>query len=175
MEVLRISILDMLIILCYFVGIVYLGIWISKRKIKGGEDYFLAGRDMTWPYVGASLFSTNISSQQFVGQAGVAFVSGIAVGIFQMIGALSFALLALFFLETYRGLKLYTSPEFFERRYNSQTRSLVSGVNIIMIMLATVSAALYAGAVVTLTLLGQPTDSSLLWITVIILGSVTGA
>ena len=133
MESLKISILDLLIIVSYFIGVVYLGIWISKKKIKGGDDYFLAGRQMTWPYVGASLFSTNISSQQFVGQAGLAFVGGIAVGTFQMIGALSFGLLAVFFLDTYRGLKLYTSPEFFERRYNSSTRSLVSGVNVIKI------------------------------------------
>jgi len=163
MESLKISILDLLIIVSYFIGVVYLGIWISRKKIKGGDDYFLAGRKMTWPYVGASLFSTNISSQQFVGQAGLAFVGGIAVGTFQMIGALSFGLLAVFFLDTYRGLKLYTSPEFFERRYNSSTRSLVSGVNVIMIMLATVSAALYAGAVVTLTLLGQSPDGTMLW------------
>ena len=175
MESLKISILDLLIIVSYFIGVVYLGIWISKKKIKGGDDYFLAGRQMTWPYVGASLFSTNISSQQFVGQAGLAFVGGIAVGTFQMIGALSFGLLAVFFLDTYRGLKLYTSPEFFERRYNSSTRSLVSGVNVIMIMLATVSAALYAGAVVTLTLLGQSPDGTMLWTTVIILGVLTGS
>jgi len=175
MESLKISILDLLIIISYFIGVVYLGIWISRKKIKGGDDYFLAGRKMTWPYVGASLFSTNISSQQFVGQAGLAFVGGIAVGTFQMIGALSFGLLAVFFLDTYRGLKLYTSPEFFERRYNSSTRSLVSGVNVIMIMLATVSAALYAGAVVTLTLLGQSPDGTMLWTAVIILGVLTGS
>ncbi|MBL7111981.1 MAG: sodium/solute symporter [Bacteroidales bacterium] len=174
MESLKVSILDLAIIIVYFIGIVYLGIWISKKKIKGGEDYFLAGRQMTWPFVGASLFSTNISSQQFVGQAGLAFIGGIAVGVFQMVGALSFGLLAIFFLETYRGLKLYTSPEFFERRYNSSTRSLVSAVNVVMIMLATVSAALYAGAVVTLTLLGKSPESWMLWTTVIILGSVTG-
>ena len=54
MESLKISILDLLIIVSYFIGVVYLGIWISKKKIKGGDDYFLAGRQMTWPYVGAS-------------------------------------------------------------------------------------------------------------------------
>ena len=166
--------LDLSIIVCYFVGIVALGLWIASRKIHGGEDYFLAGRQMTWPFVGASLFSTNISSQQFVGQAGLAFAGGIAVGTFQMIGALCFALLALFFLDTYRGLKLHTSPEFFERRYNAGSRALVSLVNVVMIMLATVSAALYAGSVVTLTLLGKQPEGELMWIAVIVLGVITG-
>jgi len=167
--------LDICVIVAYFISVMLLAVWVSRKKISGGEDYFLAGRQMTWPFIGASLFSTNISSQQFVGQAGLAFVGGIAVGTFQMIGALCFGLLAVFFLDTYRGLKLYTSPEFFERRYNPGTRSLVSFVNVMMIMLATVSAALYAGSVVTLTLLGKAPEGKLLWVAVIVLGAVTGA
>ncbi|MFC1498721.1 sodium/solute symporter [Verrucomicrobiota bacterium] len=177
MDASHIHIADLAIIVLYFIGVVWLAVWVSRKKIDGGEDYFLAGRQMTWPFVGASLFSTNISSQQFVGQAGFAFVSGIAVGTFQVVGGICFGLLAVFFLETYRGLKLYTSPEFFERRYNATSRSLISLVNVIMIMLATVSAALYSGSVVFLTIIGRNPDTSLHWllVAVIVLGAITGA
>jgi len=130
---------------------------------------------MKWPFVASSLFSTNISSQQFIGQSGFAFFGGIAVGTFQMMGALCFGLLAVFFINTYRNLKIYTSPEFYERRYNKAARKSISAINIVMIMLATVSVALYAGSIVILTLLGKPVIGTPLYLTIIILGIITGA
>ena len=173
MESLRISYIDVAIIISYFVGIVLLGVWISRHKIKGREDFFLAGRDMTWPLVGASLFSTNISSQQFVGQAGAAFTFGIIMGGFQMTGAMCFTFLAVFFLQVYRGLRLYTSPEFYERRFSPGCRTFISTVNLVYIMTGTVAAALYAGATVMITLLGWK-GTTALWTAVIVLGVTTG-
>jgi SSS family solute:Na+ symporter len=118
----KVGLIDLFAISTYFVGIVCLGLWVSRRRARDGRDFFLAGRQMTWPFIGASLFATNISSQQFVGQAGLAFSVGIIAGGFQMIGALCFMFLAAFFLRTYMGLKLTTSPEFFERRFSSRCR-----------------------------------------------------
>ena len=174
MDLVRISILDTLIIVAYFIGIVSLGIWISKSKVKSGEDLFLAGRDSSWPVLGASLFSTNISSQQFVGQAGLAFSVGIVAGAFQMVGALAFTFLAMFFLEAYMGLRLYTSPEFFEKRYSQGSRSFVSGINMLMMVSANVAAALYAGATVLTVILGWDSNT-LFWTAVIVLAATTGA
>jgi len=173
MGVLKVSYIDIAIIISYFIGIVLLGIWISRRKIKGQEDFFLASRKMSWPLIGASLFSTNISSQQFVGQAGAAFTFGIVMGGFQIIGGICFILLAVFFLDVYRGLKLFTSPEFFEKRFSPGCRSFASVVNLMMLMTATVSAALYAGATVLMTLLGWR-GAEAMWTAVIILGVTTG-
>lgn len=173
MGALQISYVDVVIIILYFIGVVLLGVWIARHKIKGQVDFFLAGRQMTWPLVGASLFSTNISSQQFVGQAGAAFTFGIIMGGFQMIGAMCFIFLAVFFLEVYRGLRLFTSPEFFERRFSPGCRSLVSAVNLLLIMTATVSAALYAGGTVLMTLLGWK-GPGYMWTAVIVLGVTTG-
>ncbi len=150
----KVSGLDILVMVAYFAGIICLGLWISRRQAKGGREFFLAGQQMTWPYVGASLFATNISSQQFVGQAGLAFTFGVIAGGFQMIGAMCFMFLAVFFIQTYMGLKLTTSPEFFEQRYNTGCRTIVSFINIMMILLANIAAALYAGSTVLTTLLG---------------------
>lgn len=169
--------LDVFIIGAYFAGIVSLGLWISRRQAKGGREFFLAGGKMKWPFIGASLFATNISSQQFVGQAGLAFTVGIIAGGFQMIGALCFMFLAAFFLQTYMGLKLTTSPEFFERRYSTGCRTIVSFINLMMVMLANLTAALYAGAMVLTHLLGWdagPHANILFWLAVILMGVAAG-
>ena len=173
----KIQLIDVLIIIAYFAGVIGLGLWIARRKIKGGEDFFLASREMSWPMVGASLFSTNISSQQFVGQAGMAFTLGIVVGMFQMIGAMCFAFLALFFIEAYMGMRLRTSPEFFERRYNRGCGAFVSAINVLSIVSANIAAALYSGATVMTELFGWadgPRANALFWAAVVILGATTG-
>lgn len=173
----RVHAVDILIIGLYFLGIVGLGLWISRLRAKGGREFFLAGNTMRWPFIGASLFATNISSQQFVGQAGLAFSVGIIAGGFQMIGALCFMFLAAFFLKTYMGLKLTTSPEFFERRYSTGCRTIVSFINLMMVMLANLTAALYAGATVLTHLLGWDTGphaNTLFWTAVILIGVAAG-
>jgi SSS family solute:Na+ symporter len=169
--------LDIFIIAAYFVGIVSLGIWISRRQAKGGREFFLAGRKMTWPVIGASLFATNISSQQFVGQAGLAFTVGIIAGGFQMIGAMCFMFLAVFFIQSYMGLSLTTSPEFYERRYSTGCRTIVSFINLMMVLLANLAAALYAGATVLTHLFGWDASShsnELFWLAVILMGAAAG-
>ena len=157
MESLRIGTLDIVIVLGYFVLTVMFGLWMGRRKVKSGEDLFLADRSASWPMIGASLFSANISSQQFVGQAGLAYTIGIAAGAFQMVGAMCFVFLAVFFVEVYLGLRLKTAPEFFERRYNSSSRLFVAAINIVMILAANIVTALYAGATVINDLLGWTT------------------
>lgn len=173
----KVGLIDLLAISTYFVGIVCMGLWISRRRARDGRDFFLAGRRMTWPFIGASLFATNISSQQFVGQAGLAFSVGIIAGGFQMIGALCFIFLAVFFLRTYLGLRLTTSPEFFERRFSVRCRMIVSFINLMMVMLGNLTAALYAGATVLTHLLGWDTSSYanfLFWLAVVLIGVAAG-
>ncbi len=154
MSSLRITSLDGIIVAVYFLLTIGLGVWFGRRRVKDAEALFLAGREATWPVIGASMFSANISSQQFVGQAGLAYSIGLAAGAFQMVGAACFALLAVFFVDVYLALKLRTAPEFFERRYNPGTRMFVSAINIVMILAANIITALYAGATVLADLLG---------------------
>ena len=157
MNSLRIGVLDIVIVVGYFALTVAFGLWMGRRKVRSGDELFLANREATWPMVGASLFSANISSQQFVGQAGLAYTIGIVAGAFQMVGAMCFVFLAVFFVEVYLGLRLRTAPEFFEKRYNSGSRLFVAGINIVMILAANIMTALYAGATVISDLLGWTT------------------
>ncbi len=154
MNSLRIAPFDVGIIVGYFFLTIALGVWFGRKKIKDAEALFLANREATWPLIGASMFSANISSQQFVGQAGLAYVIGLAAGAFQLVGALCFALLAVFFVDVYLSLKLRTAPEFFERRYSPGARMFVSAINIVMILAANITTALYAGATVLTDLIG---------------------
>jgi SSS family solute:Na+ symporter len=170
----QITSLDAAIVVGYFIFALALGAWFGRKKIKTSDDFFLAEREASWPLVGASLFSANISSQQFVGQAGLAFTMGLAAGAFQLVGALCFALLAVFFIDVYLGLKLSTSPEFFQRRYGPGSRLFVSGINVLMIMAANLTAALYAGATVLTDLVGWNTSAQFM-LAVVVIASGAGA
>jgi SSS family solute:Na+ symporter len=151
---LRVTLLDGVIVAGYFAATLALGLWFGRRKIRDAEGLFLANREATWPVIGASMFSANISSQQFVGQAGLAYAIGLAAGAFQLVGAMCFVLLAVFFVDVYLGLRLRTAPEFFERRYSPGVRMFVAAINIVMILAANITTALYAGATVLADLLG---------------------
>ncbi len=142
------------IVVTYFLLVIVFGVWMGRRKIRNADTLFLADREATWPLIGASMFSANISSQQFVGQAGLAYSIGLVAGAFQMVGALCFVFLAVFFVDVYLSLRLRTAPEFFERRYSPGARLFVSGINVVMILAANIATALYAGATVLTSLLG---------------------
>lgn len=142
MSHLHISPFDAWIVIGYFVLTISFGVWAGRQKILTTQQLFLADREASWPLVGASLFAANISSQQFVGQAGLAFSIGLAAGAFQLVGAMCFMLLAVFFIDVYLGLKLATAPEFFERRYGPSSRLFVAGINVVMILAANLTAAL---------------------------------
>ena len=159
MNALRVTPLDLVIVAGYFLATIALGVWFGRRKVTNAESLFLADREASWPLVGASMFSANISSQQFVGQAGLAYTIGLAAGAFQLVGALCFALLAVFFVDVYLALKLRTAPEFFEHRYSSGVRMFVAAINIVMILAANIATALYAGATVVTDLLGWTTTA----------------
>ena len=154
MSNLTITGLDIAIVAGAFLLTVGFGLWSGRRKVRSADALFLADREASWPLIGASLFSANISSQQFVGQAGLAYTIGLAAGAFQLVGALCFTLLAVFFVDVYLGLRLRTAPEFFERRYHGGARMCVSAINLIIILAANVTTALYAGATVLAELAG---------------------
>jgi SSS family solute:Na+ symporter len=168
MNGLRIANPDAVVVVGYFVLTIAFGIWSGRKKIRSAEQLFLANREAAWPLVGTSLFAANISSQQFVGQAGLAFSIGLAAGAFQLVGALCFTLLAVFFVDVYLGLKLSTAPEFFERRFGTGSRLFVAGINVVMILAANLTAALYAGATVLTDLLGWTLTHQFLIATILI-------
>ncbi len=117
--------LDLLVIGAYFCILLGISWWSAMRKKDESADYFLAGRDIGWLAVGASLFASNIGSEHLVGLAGTGAASGLAVGHFEWLACLILLLLGWLFVPYYLRSGVYTMPEFLERRYNASSRAVV--------------------------------------------------
>ncbi|MFY0591493.1 sodium:solute symporter [Roseivirga sp.] len=143
METIGLQPIDIGIIVVYLVGIVWYGI--RKGKQESSEDYFLAGRNMAWPIVGISLFAANIGSNTLIGLTSDAFNTDVAVYNYEWMAAVVLVIFAIFFLPFYLKSKVYTMPEFLERRYDTRTRYLFSGITIVGNVIIDTASGLYAG------------------------------
>jgi SSS family solute:Na+ symporter len=143
MESIGLELWDKIIIAVYLVGIVIYGI--RKGKQESSEDYFLAGRNMAWPIVGISLFAANIGSNTLIGLTSDAFQTNVAVYNYEWMAAVVLVIFGLFFLPFYLKSRVYTMPEFLERRYDTRTRYLFSGITIVGNVIIDTASGLYAG------------------------------
>ncbi|PIQ47980.1 MAG: sodium transporter [Cytophagales bacterium CG12_big_fil_rev_8_21_14_0_65_40_12] len=143
MENIGLEFIDYAIIVVYLVGIVVYGI--KKGKQESSEDYFLAGRNMAWPIVGISLFAANIGSNTLIGLTADAFNTNVAVYNYEWMAAVVLVIFAIFFLPFYIKSKVYTMPEFLEKRYDTRTRYLFSGITIVGNVIIDTASGLYAG------------------------------
>lgn len=143
MESIGLTTIDFAIIIVYLVGIVWYGI--RKGKQESSEDYFLAGRNMAWPIVGISLFAANIGSNTLIGLTSDAFNTNVAVYNYEWMAAVVLVIFAIFFLPFYLKSKVYTMPEFLERRYDTRSRYLFSGITIVGNVIIDTASGLYAG------------------------------
>ncbi|NRB65402.1 MAG: sodium/solute symporter [Saprospiraceae bacterium] len=142
----QLSTLDIVIMVGYAVLIIAYGLYHAKRK--DSEDYFLGGRNMTWPIVGIALFAANISSSTLVGLAGDAYKTNIHVYNYEWFAVVVLIFFAIFFLPFYLKSGVYTMPEFLERRYDRRSRYYFSFITIIGNILVDTAAGLYVGNIV---------------------------
>jgi len=157
--IMKVQLLDLIVIVAFFIVTIAIGLWYSRKSGESKEKFFLAGRTLTWPLIGASMFATNISAQQFVGQGGLAFSVGIGASIWQFTGVFGIFLLGMLYLPRFLHMRLYTLPQFLEDRYGASVRAFTSGYSIILILTTALCGSLYAGAFVIQKLLGM--DSAL--------------
>lgn len=136
--------IDSAIILAYFVVIVFIGLWFSRKNETAG-DYFLAGRSMKWPVIGFALFASNISSTTLVGLAGDAYATGISVFNYEWMAAVVLVFFAIFILPFVLRSQVYTMPEYLERRYDGRVRTYFSGLTLFLNIAVDTAASLYAG------------------------------
>ncbi len=116
--------LDWLIILGYFAIILGLAWWVIKQKNKNSEDYFLAGRNLSWFVVGASIFASNIGSEHLVGLAGSGTTDGVAMAHYEL-HAWCLLVLGWVMAPFYMRSKVFTMPEFLEKRFSPASRTVV--------------------------------------------------
>ncbi|APU09963.1 sodium:solute symporter [Cellulophaga lytica] len=142
----NLSYIDLTVLVLYIVFIVW---WALKNgKSKDSDAYFLAGRNLTWPMVGLSLFAASVSSSTLMGHSGEGFISGIAVFNYNWISVLIMVFFAMFFLPFYIKSGIFTMPEFLERRFDGKSRSYFSFITIIGNVFLDASATLYTGALI---------------------------
>ena len=157
MPVKGIETLDWMVIAGYFLIVMAIAGWAIVKERRGGEtstDYFLAGRNIGWFVVGASLFASNIGSEHLVGLAGTGAASGLVMGQLELQASLILLLLGWVFVPFYIKSGVFTMPEFLERRYSSGARWYLSVVSVIGYVLTKISVTIYAGGVVFESLMG---------------------
>jgi SSS family solute:Na+ symporter len=118
-----------------------------RQKQNSSADYFLGGRDATWIAIGASIFASNIGSEHLIGLAGAGASSGMAMAHWEIQGWM-ILILGWVFVPFYSRSMVYTMPEFLERRYNSQSRTILSVISLISYVLTKVAVTVYAGGLV---------------------------
>jgi SSS family solute:Na+ symporter len=144
--------LDWIVIGIYFALIAGLAVWVMTRRQQTTEDYFLAGRNIGWFVVGASIFASNIGSEHVVGLAGAGAGGKIPMLIYELHAWLVITL-GWVFLPFYIRSGVFTMPEFLERRFNSSTRWFLSVFSLIAYVLTKISVTVYAGGIVISSIL----------------------
>ena len=165
----ELHLLDYLAFGTYFVVLCLIGYWFGRKKQQDSADYFLAGRTLPWYVVGSSFIASNISSEHFIGMIGAAFIYGIAPAMFEWANVATFTLLIWFFIPFLLAAKVFSTPEFLERRFNPAIRQFFACVTVISNVVAFLAAVLYGGGLALEKLFGWD-----LWLAITLLAVVSG-
>jgi SSS family solute:Na+ symporter len=144
--------LDWVVLGIYFLILIVVAVWVALQRNKNTEDYFLAGRNVGWFVIGASIFASNIGSEHVVGLAGTGFSSGTPLAHYEL-HAWIVLLLGWLFLPFYMRSGAFTMPEFLEKRFDSRSRWFLSVFSLFAYILTKVSVTIYAGGIVVSELL----------------------
>ncbi|MGW9685966.1 sodium:solute symporter [Flagellimonas sp. 2504JD1-5] len=146
---------DWWVLAAYLLALIGVAVWVVLQKNKNTEDYFLAGRNVGWFVIGASIFASNIGSEHVVGLAGTGAESGMPMAHYEL-HAWIVLLLGWLFLPFYFRSKAFTMPEFLEKRFDSRSRWFLSVFSLVGYVITKVSVTIYAGGIVVSELLGIP-------------------
>jgi SSS family solute:Na+ symporter len=144
--------IDWLMIVLYFGVLFCVASWVIKRRKDTAADYFLAGRNLGWWIIGASIFASNIGSEHIVGLAGSGASQGVTMAHYEL-HAWCLLVLAWVFVPFYARSLVFTMPEFLERRFSTSSRYILSIVSLITFVVSKIAVGIYAGGVVFATLL----------------------
>jgi len=147
------STFDWAIVALYFVANTAICIWCAMQKEKDTADYFLASRNAGWFLIGSSIFASNIGAEHLIGLAGSGAESGMAFAHWELHSYLVLVL-GWIFAPFYLRAKIFTTPEFLERRYTPGTRTFLSFIFLVSYILTKASVTIFAGAFAIQTILG---------------------
>ena len=141
------ELLDWIVIGVFCLALIGIVVWVINQKNNDSADYFLGGRDATWIAIGASIFASNIGSEHLIGLAGAGASSGMAMAHWEIQGWM-ILILGWVFVPFYTRSMVYTMPEFLEKRYNKESRTILSVISLISYVLTKVAVTVYAGGLV---------------------------
>ena len=153
------EILDYIIFFGYALLILGVGLWVSKEKDgkqKNAEDYFLASKSLPWWAIGASLIAANISAEQFIGMSGSGYALGLAIASYEWMAALTLIVVGKYFLPIFIEKGLYTIPEFVEKRYSTNLKTILAVFWIGLYVFVNLASVLYLGSLALETIMGIP-------------------
>jgi len=171
--------IDWFVIAIYFGILLTVAWWVVKKGKDSAADYFLAGRNLGWWIIGASIFASNIGSEHVVGLAGAGATSGVALAHYEL-HAWCLLVLAWVFVPFYMRSMVFTMPEFLERRFSTSSRYVLSIVSIITFIVSKIAVGIFAGGVVFGTLLPElhirvgNTNIDSFWIGSVLVIALTG-
>jgi SSS family solute:Na+ symporter len=168
--------LDWVVIGGYFALLFGLAWWVILKNKNTADDYFLAGRNLGWFIIGASIFASNIGSEHLVGLAGSGATDGVAMAHYEL-HAWCLLVLGWVLVPFYMRSKVFTMPEFLERRFSPANRTVLSVISLVAYVLTKIAVGIFAGGIVFSVLLPEmrigPLDS--FWVGSILVIVLTGA
>lgn len=161
---------DWFILITVMTGTLSFGIYMAFKKKAGqsSSNFFLGGRSITWPIVGASLFATNIGAEHLVGLSGDAYRYGLSAGLIELTTVITLGFGCAFLFPYYMKNKLFTIPEFLEIRYNRRARTFFSGLMLVISIMTKLAFTLFAGALVLKSILGWDIMSTIFYIGLVV-------
>ncbi len=155
-----------------FIGVVFAVSLRVGRREKSSEDYFLAGRNLTWWLIGFSLIASNISTEHFVGMAGKGFGLGLAIASYEWMAAVTLVIVAWFFLPKFLRCGIFTMPQFLEYRYSGLTRTIMAAFMMAAYVVVALATVLYSGALAINAIFGMDTTVAI-WLIGLTAGAYT--
>jgi SSS family solute:Na+ symporter len=146
--------LDWVVIASYFGLLIGMAWWVIRKNKDTADDYFLAGRNLGWFVIGASIFASNIGSEHLVGLAGSGATDGVAMAHYEL-HAWCLLILGWVLAPFYMRSKIFTMPEFLERRFNPAARTLLSLISLFAYVLTKIAVGIFAGGIVFSVLLPE--------------------
>jgi SSS family solute:Na+ symporter len=145
---------DWIVVAAYFAVVLGLAWWVILQSKNTAADYFLAGRHLGWFVIGASIFASNIGSEHLVGLAGSGATDGVAMAHFEL-HAWCLLVLAWVMIPFYMRSKVFTMPEFLERRFSATARWVLSIISLVAYVITKIAVGIFAGGIVSATLLPE--------------------
>jgi SSS family solute:Na+ symporter len=145
---------DWVVIAAYFIILLGVAWWVVRKSKNETADYFLAGRNLSWWIIGASIFASNIGSEHIVGLAGSGAKDGVALAHYEF-HAWCLLVLAWVFVPFYARSLVFTMPEFLEKRFSTSSRYVLSVVSLVTFIVSKIAVGIFAGGVVFATLLPE--------------------